>query len=128
MCHFARLAACVLAATFSFHAVGCESASAAVPTSGHDTNPSAAKLSAAQVSQQLIIKFKPASVACSAQGIARFAKTAGVELQWLRQMSGDACVVTQYAATPDALMKAQEGLKKHPEIEWLEIDAVMQRH
>jgi hypothetical protein len=126
MCHLARLAACVLAATFSFHAVGCESASAAVSTSAHATNPSAVKRSAAQVSQQLIIKFK--SVACSAQGIARFAKTAGVKLQWLRQMSGDACVLIQSAATPDALMNAQEGLKKHPEVEWLEIDAVMQRH
>jgi hypothetical protein len=124
MCHFARLAACVLTATFSFHASGCESASA----SRHVANPSAAQLASAPVSQQLIIKFKPRSVACSAQGIAGFAKTAGVRLQWLRQMSGDACVLIQSAATPDALMKAQEGLKKHPEIEWLEIDAVMQRH
>jgi hypothetical protein len=124
MCHLARLAACVLAATFSVHASGCESAS----TSRHAVNPSVAQRVAAQVSQQLIIKFKPKSVACSAQGIAHFSATADVRLQWLRQMSGDACVVIQSDATPEALMKAQGELKKHPEVEWLEIDAVMQRH
>jgi hypothetical protein len=124
MCHLARLAAFVLASTFSFHASGCESASAP----GHAKSTSAATLPAAQVSQQLIVKFKPESIACSAPGIARFAKSTGVKLQWLRQMSGDACVVIQRAATPDELMKAQEGLKKHPEVEWMEIDAVMQRH
>lgn len=123
MCHVARLAALVIAATFSFHAIGCESSS--VP---RRASPASAAKSAAQVTQQLIIKFKPESVACTAQAIAHFSKTADVYLAWLRPMSGDACVVVQSASNPSELAKAQERLKRRPDIEWVEIDAVMQAH
>ncbi|MDQ9169070.1 hypothetical protein Q8A64_01465 [Oxalobacteraceae bacterium R-40] len=114
MPYFDRLAVLVIAATFSLHAAGCESSSTVKP--------------AAQISQQLIVKFQPRSIACDAQAIARFSKAADVQLEWLRPMSGEACVVIQTANTLGELMKGQEWLKKHPAIEWMEIDAAMQRH
>jgi hypothetical protein len=51
-----------------------------------------------------------------------------VPLEWLRPMSGDACVVIQSAGNQGELGKGQERLAQHPDIEWVEIDAVMQRH
>jgi hypothetical protein len=121
MPYFARLAMLVIAATFSLHAAGCESSSAS-------RHPTSTVKPAAQISQQLIIKFQPRSIACDPQAVARFSKAADVPLEWLRPMSGDACVVIQSATTSGELMKGQERLKKHPSIEWLEIDAAMQRH
>jgi hypothetical protein len=125
MCHVARLAAFIIAATFSVHAAGCESATrrpVSVPASASAANP------AKQVSQQLIVKFKRNSVTCTAQAIARFSKGASVPLEWLRPMSGDACVVIQAAGNAGELTKGQERLKGHPDVEWVEIDAVMQSH
>jgi len=123
MHHFARLSVLVIAATFSVHAAGRESSSAP----HRSAQPSAAK-PASQVSQQLILKFKSASVPCAEGAIAHFSHSAKVRLEWLRPMSGDACVVIQSAGSPGELTKGQERLKRHPDIEWVEIDAVMQRH
>jgi len=123
MHHFARLSVLVIAATFSVHATGCESSS-----SPQRPVPASAAKPAKQVSQQLIIKFKPQSVACTEQAVTRFSHAAKVQLEWLRPMSGDACVVIQSAGSQGELVKGQERLGRHPDIEWVEIDAVMQRH
>jgi hypothetical protein len=121
MYRFARVAALVIAAAFSFHAAGCESSSA-------PRRSNAAAERAPQVSQQLIVKFKPQSVACTAQAISRFSKSADLPLKWLRPMSGDACVVIQEASNPDELTRAQQRLKQHSQVEWVELDALMQHH
>jgi hypothetical protein len=121
MSNFARVAAFVIAAAFSLHAAGCESSSA-LRHSTSTVKP------AGQVSQQLIIKFQARSIACDAQAIARFSKAVDVPLEWLRPMSGEACVVIQSANNLRELVQGQERLKKHPAIEWMEIDAAMQRH
>ena len=121
---FARLTVLVIAATFSVHAAGCESSSAPHRSSA----PASAAKPASRVSQQLIVKFKPMSVPCTEQGITRFSRSTKVQLEWLRPMSGDACVVIQSAANPGELTKGQERFKRHPDIEWVEIDAVMQSH
>ncbi|MGV3742185.1 MAG: hypothetical protein ACO1NO_07740 [Burkholderiaceae bacterium] len=68
------------------------------------------------------------SVPCTEQALTRFSHAVKVPLEWLRPMSGDACVVIQSAGNQDELGKGQERLAQHPDIEWVEIDAVMQRH
>lgn len=121
MCPFARLAAIAIAATFSLQAAGCESSSVS-------KRSTATSVRGAQVSQQLIVKFKPHSVACTAQSISRFSNAVELPLKWLRPMSGEACIVVQEASGPDELSRAQERLKKHPHVEWVEIDAPMRHH
>lgn len=123
MCRPAQFATLILAVTFTLHAAGCESS----PASRSRAAP-APGVSAPQVSQQLILKFKPKSVACTAQEITRLSGAMAVRLEWLRPMSGDACVVIQKAGTAAELTKGQEALKKHGDIVWVEIDAPMQRH
>jgi len=50
-----------------------------------------------RVSQQLIIKFKPNTIACDAAGIAHLSAVTQVPLEHVRPMSGDACVIKQLA-------------------------------
>jgi hypothetical protein len=83
--------------------------------------PSAATLQ----SQQLIIKFKRAAVTCDRAGIARFSELAGVALELVRPMSGEACVVTQFADNAAGLARGLDLLRKSAAVEWVEPDAVM---
>lgn len=75
--------------------------------------------------RQLIIRFKPGTVACDAAAIARFAAAVGVSLQFVRPMSGEACVVRQTAESVRRLQDDLETIKKHPAVQWAEPDAVM---
>jgi len=75
--------------------------------------------------QQLIIKFKPDTIACDAEGIARVASALPVKLMHVRAMSGQACVIRQMADTEGDLAKGQVLLRQHPDVEWLEPDAIM---
>ncbi len=77
-------------------------------------------------SRQLIIKFKPGTIACTPAGIAQLSSTTHVSLEFVRTMSGDACVVKQSAATADILLHGQKTLKEYPAVEYLEPDAVME--
>jgi hypothetical protein len=79
----------------------------------------------APVSQQLIIKFKPNTIPCNPAGIAQLSSTTHVSLEFVRTMSGDACVVKQFADTADDLSRGQKTLKENPAVEILEPDAVM---
>ena len=81
----------------------------------------------AAVIQQLIIKFKPDTVSCDADGIARFAYAIGLSLQYVRMMTGDACVVKLFSDSDEQSMRAQRLLKQRPEVEWAEVDAI-RRH
>jgi len=40
-------------------------------------------------------------------------------------MSGDACVVKQFAESADILLQGQKTLKENPAVEFLEPDAIM---
>ena len=80
---------------------------------------------AVQVSQQLIVMFKPNTIACDAAGIAHLSAVTQVPLEHVRPMSGEACVITQLAADAAGLSRGQELLKRHPAIEWLEEDRLM---
>lgn len=75
--------------------------------------------------QQLIIKFKPDTVACTPEGIAQFSSTTRVSLEFVRTMSGDACVVKQSADSAENLSRGQKTLKENPAVEYLEPDALM---
>jgi hypothetical protein len=75
-------------------------------------------------SQQLIIKFKPNTIACDPAGIARLSSTTHVSLEFVRTMSGDACVIKQFADDPDNFSQGQKTLKQNPAVEYLERDAV----
>lgn len=74
-------------------------------------------------SQQWMIKFKPGTVACDSTGVAQAAREAGVLLDYVRPMSGGACVVRQ-AAGGDDVARDQERLRQHPAVEWIERDAM----
>jgi hypothetical protein len=102
---------------------GCQAAPA-VPASSDTPQLAAARVPAA-ASQQLIIKFKRAAVPCERDGVARFSQAAGVQLEVVRPMSGEACVVTQFGAGAAELARGLDALRKNPAVEWAEPDAVM---
>lgn len=76
-------------------------------------------------SRQLMIRFEPGTVACDAAAIARFAAAVRVSLEFLRPMSGNACVVRQTAPDVQRLQDDLETLKRHPAVQWAEPDTVM---
>jgi len=87
--------------------------------------PSPATMIKAPAAQQLIIKFKPDTIACTPEGIAQFSSTTRVSLEFVRTMSGDACVLKQSADSADILLQGQKTLKENPAVEYLEPDAIM---
>ena len=87
--------------------------------------PSPTTIIKASASRQLIIKFKPNTIACTPEGIAQFSSTTHVSLEFVRTMSGDACVVKQSADSADILLQGQKTLKENPAVEYLEPDAIM---
>ncbi len=104
---------------------GCQASS---NTSSDPVQLAAARVPAAAAlqSQQLIIKFKQtAGVACDGSRIARFSEAAGVPLQLVRPMSGQACVVKQSGAGAAELTHGLDALRKNPAVEFVEPDAVM---
>ena len=78
-----------------------------------------------RVSQQLIVMFKPNTIACNAAGIAHLSTITQIPLEHVRPMSGDACVIKQFADYAAGFSRGQELLKQHPAIEWLEEDRLM---
>ena len=72
--------------------------------------------------QQLILKFKPDTFACNAEGIAQFASEVDVLLEFVRAMSGDACVIKQLTFNSAELVRDQERLRHHPAVLLLEQD------
>lgn len=75
--------------------------------------------------RQLIIKFKPNTIACNAVGIAQLSSATRVPVGYVRPMSGDACVVRQSADDASGLEQGQKTLRQHPAVERLEQDAKM---
>jgi len=96
-------------------------------TSSHSNSPqpSPTTILDGAVAHQLIIKFKPDTIACTPAGIALLSSTTHVSLEFVRTMSGDACVVKQSADSADNLLQGQKTLKEYPAVEYLELDAVM---
>jgi hypothetical protein len=74
--------------------------------------------------QQLIIKFKPNTIACDADGVARLSSSTGVQIEYVRMMSGQACVIRQFSDKEDGFFEGQILLRRHPDVEWVELDAI----
>lgn len=77
------------------------------------------------VMRQLIIKFKLDTIACDAAGIAQLSLATRVPVEYVRSMSGGACVVKQSADDANGLEQGQETLRQHPAVDWLEQDKKM---
>ena len=71
---------------------------------------------------QLVIKFKPHTISCDPEGIARLALSTQVHLEYIRLMSGNACVIRQFAGVTNGFLREQELLMRHPDVEWVEQD------
>lgn len=76
-------------------------------------------------SQQLIVKFKPRTISCDRAGIASLSSATRISLEFIRPMSGDACVITQFATNAEGLSTGQKKLRQHPSVELVELDAMM---
>lgn len=87
------------------------------------TAATAATKSAA--SQRLIIKFKPHTIPCDAAGIARLSADTQMALEYIRPVSGNACVIRHSADREEGFAQGRTVLKQHPAVEWVEVDAVM---
>ncbi len=96
-------------------AAGCQSAPVMA-----DSQPAPQAVTAA--TRQLIIKFKPNTLTCNAAGIAQLSSATRVPLEFIRPMSGDACVIKQLAVDTNDLLREQELLRQHSAVEWLEQD------
>ena len=101
---------------------GCQSS----VDSSHAKNSESMPISKRQTegSQQLIIKFKPHTIACNADAIAQFSSSIKVPIEYVRAMSGQACVVRQRIDKDVGLSKGQILLRQHPDVEWVEPDAI----
>lgn len=121
MCRLFKLGLLVLTSTALGVAAGCY----ATPPAGHANQQHSSTFEAKPVSQQLIIKFRPGTISCDQSGIASISKSLGVELIFIRPMSGAACVVTHKASNAKNLMGEREKLVRHEAVEWAEPDAVM---
>lgn len=75
--------------------------------------------------QRLIIKLKSATFNCDADGIKKLSAASRVPLEFVHPISGESCVVTQYADSPEGLLQGQEILRQHPAVELLEQDRKM---
>lgn len=91
------------------------------------TQAATTTISRASATQQLIIKFKPGTVACDPNGIARWSSLTHVSLQLVRPMSGNACVVKQFALDMASLARGLTTLQQSPAVEYLERDAAMEK-
>ena len=85
----------------------------------------AATIAGTAVTRQLIIKFKLDTIACDAAGIAQWSLATRVPVEYVRSMSGGACVVKQSADDANGLGQGQETLRQHPAVDWLEQDTKM---
>ncbi len=75
--------------------------------------------------QRLIIKLKSNSLNCNADGIAKLSAATRVSLVFVSTISGESCVITQFADSTEGLIHGQEVLRQHPAVEWLEQDRKM---
>jgi hypothetical protein len=101
---------------------GCRS-TAADASPANRASPDAGK-----ATQQLILKLKSPSssgFACRSDGIASLGAAVGAMLEFVRPMSGGACVVRLEAPGPSELTQAFSRLKRHSAVEWVEADSIM---
>lgn len=102
--------------------MGCQSSVGSSRAANAEPMPTSKRQ--AEIFQQLIIKFKPHTIACNADAIAQLSSATQVPIEYVRAMSGQACVVRQFANQEVGLSKGQILLRGHPDVEWVELDAI----
>ena len=75
--------------------------------------------------RQFIIKFRPHTLPCTADGIARLSSAANARLDYLRPLGDDACVIRQVEDRAADFANSEQRIRQHPAIEWMEQDALM---
>lgn len=115
--HAATLAAMMMV-------VGCQ----APPSSSTNSpsQPTSMLRGEVRLTQQIIVKFKPHTIACDATQIAHLSAVTRVPLQYVRPLSDDACLIQQRADDAAGLSLGQDTLKRHPAIEWFEEDRMLE--
>ena len=88
-------------------------------------NSSQQSIVGTMVAEQLIIKFKPNTFSCDPIGIAQLSLVTRVPLEYVRRMSGDACVIRQLADEMNDFLRGKKLLRQQPSVEWVEQDAKM---
>jgi hypothetical protein len=76
------------------------------------------------VFEQLIIKFKPNTITCDADAIARLSLSIKVRIEFIRPISDQICVIRQYANNEIDLSKGEFLIRQHPDVAWLELDSI----
>ena len=74
----------------------------------------------AAAGSQLIVKFRDARFTCDRSGIERMSAQTRFTFHWIRQMSGDACVI---GVAESDVVAALSALRALPDIEYAEADA-----
>jgi hypothetical protein len=110
-----------LSASFLVVAAGCQSSPSGNAAAKAGTTP----LANAGDFRQLIVKFKSATFDCNSSDISRLAAQTGTRLEFVRPMSGDACVIRQIRGSTDDYLRERKLLQQHPSIEWVGPDAIM---
>jgi hypothetical protein len=112
-----RIAVAVLACLFFTGSSGCDAARFA-PLNVDSGNRQL-------VAHQFIIKFKVNTLTCDLAGIARLAADTGTAIEYVRSMSGGACVIRQSLSGDTSSLEQLTIFKHHPAVEWVEQDRVM---
>lgn len=91
------------------------------------SNPSDApgKSVAEPPSRQIMLKMKKATSPCDASQIAGLARATNQTLDYVRPMSGNACVIRQRADSEQELASGFRRLVQHPTVEWVEVDGIV---
>src|SRR3569832_1571947 len=124
MAHFSDLATPTIAVAAVLIALGCQSS----PAESGPTRIATASAAHSSVAQQLIIKFKPTNAerfVCDANSSARLAAATDSTLDFVRVMSGDACVVRQRANNKNELLQKQSGFCWFLVVVWLVLVVVL---
>src|SRR3569832_569199 len=113
MALFSDLATPTIAVAAVLIALGCQSS----PAESGPTRIATASAAHSSVAQQLIIKFKPTNAerfVCDANSIARLAAATDSTLDFVRVMSGDACVIRQQTNKKNKKQQKQNKNRKQP--------------
>lgn len=115
-CQLHRLTAALATATLL---CGCHAVSSPLPQSA------AAGQASTQVVQRLMIRLKGADTPCTQKDIVTLADATSQTLEYVRPMSGEACVVSHVAANDAALSVGLQRIREHPSVELADIDKIV---
>jgi hypothetical protein len=120
-CVLARSSLILMQAGFLASLTACQSSA----VDSGPRNPASMVAADTAASQQLIVKFKTMTFRCDRTDIAHLSTQIDVPLEFVRPLSGNACVIRQLRSGSGGFLQGQKLLRQHPSVEWVELDAVM---